>query len=509
MTGTEETRILEGLEDDAAFLATLPSLSAVHWPSVESDDDSESESRVLVHSEQPLPCGKHSQSNSLDSTASEQRDVVAELDADEARYHACDHRAITEVKHVENKALFNLPSLLGHQRMLLASFLKRWGRNKWMRAQDMYIQEASLAAAHSAMGVYAAFNQGRRENGIIESHEISPFNGNGFLNCGRRVKTRNGTWEFIRCGQPFYCRACNRWHRVEPAKDEFVPKFNAVPSWYSITITGVSNPRRAGVKLRLGLDRDGNPVDRWLYRLSDDSRISERLPKFGIDDFDRPRAVADATYRCANWLTDNGYFRGLHAVPDVDFTFFPDRVAGVAHTINCHIHGYGNSDRVIDETWAGSVYNGATCCAAATGALEFVYMDIMLRPAPTPPDLRAAINYALKPFRFAEWYVEALRRGCPVVALNHEFHQVVFGAEQLFAVGAAGTMFGNMSMKAGGHYIGRPPLAAMSKQQVKRYKEKEAADDLWPWEIERFERHLEFMRRKRRRQRTPEWAEAS
>lgn len=494
--------VLDGLDGEDEFLAST-------IPALESEDEVEgvlaegpiTECRELVHSESSEnhhPADKASRPPS--APGGQSRDIVAELDADEAeRRRPRDGRAVTEVKHVNKDALFNLISLPELTRMLLASFLKRRSRNTWMCDQRLYLQEASLAAAHQAMAVHAALNQGRCADGTLSSLALSGFDGGNFLNCGTRVAKDEGQGAFIRCHQPFYCRQCNRWERLEPAKEEFLPKFDRASAWYGVTVVGVSDPEKAGVRVRT-YDEEGVPHDHWLYRLAEHGSC-ERLPRFNTDDewFYRSRCVSEATYLTANWLTNNLYFDGLHVVPDLSFTFFRDEFGGVGHTVNPHIHGYGNTHKVIDAHWGQHVYHGATACASKAGGLEFAYMDILLVPAPTVAALEKAMNYVLKPFKFAEWYIDGLQNGCSLIDLNYAFHDVVFGAEELLPVGAPGQKFGNMSMKAGGHYLGRPPLKEMSSQQLKVFRGKLDANDLWGWEIERYERHLDFVARKRRR----------
>jgi hypothetical protein len=459
------------------------------------------ECRELVHSERP---SDHDSSDSVIHAAhhagDQPRDVIAELDMDAPLRSRCprDRRVVAVVRHVDKDTLFNLCSLPDRVRMLLASFLARRKRNKWMQDQRMYVQEAALAAGYSAMGY----------GGLVGSNEYSfstnltAFDGHAFLNCGSRVKTSKGTSVFIRCHQRFECRACNLAERLKPAKDEFLPRFNSGVAWYGLTIVGVSDPCKAGVKMRLGYHQDGTPIDKWLFRLSEHA-TRPPLPKYSMDDhwFHTSHAVAEAVYQTANYLTNNGHFDGLHAVPEVGFRFFPNskEVLGVGHTANFHIHAYGNTSKVFTEKLALQIFKGAINRFEVAGALDYAYPDILLRRAPTAAALETAMNYAIKPKKLAETYIDGLTNGCPVSGLNYLFHQVVYGVEQQFPVGSMGAVLGNMSMKSGHRYIGRPPLAKMSPTQVEQYLAKSANDDVWAWEIERYERHLEYLAKQRKR----------
>lgn len=262
MTGTRDPHseiralsILHGLDAEDKFIASanLASTDEPHDdPASELVEEINNECSELVHSE--YSAHHHAPdivSHAAQAAGEQARNVVADLDADEAeRRKPRARRAITEVKHVNKDALFNLISLPERQRMLLASFLGRRSRNQWMRDQWLYVQEASLAAAHGAMAVYADLNQGRCADGTLSSIVLSGFDGNALLNCGTRVPKEGGQAVFIRCHQPFYCRQCNRWERLEPAKGEFLPRFDKAPFWYGLTVVGVSDPDKAGVKVR-------------------------------------------------------------------------------------------------------------------------------------------------------------------------------------------------------------------------------------------------------------------
>src|SRR5690606_17810828 len=122
-------------------------------------------------------------------------------------------------------------------------------------------------------------------------------------------------------------------------------------------------------------------------------------------------------------------------------------------TIHPHTHGYGNTSRKIDLDWAVAAYCGGLRTFSACGAMDYAYPDMLLKPAATGPALGSAINYAIKAFKYPQFYLAGLQNGCPITALNHVYHQNVFGCETLFPVGSQGQKYGNMSQKSN-RYIG-------------------------------------------------------
>ncbi len=283
-----------------------------------------------------------------------------------------------------------------------------------------------------------------------------------------------------------------------------MPIFDELTAWYAITIVGVSDPLQAGIKLKSGTNRDRSPIIEWLYRLTDRRGEFEEHEKFGLNgDLAAPINVAAAVFRTANWFTDNGYFDGLHMLPDCSFTFFPARHSafGVDHTINCHAHGYGNMSKPIDATRAKRMYQGAIESFFQCEAWEYAYPDVLVSRIETEESFDTAINYIIKPFKVQHFYEDALRHGCQFESLNHDFHQVVFGCEVLFPVSAMGMKYGNMSQKSSRRYIGIPQEKEMSHLQIKRFiKKLKKGDGVQDWEIERYCRHLDALARKNERE---------
>jgi len=267
------------------------------------------------------------------------------------------------------------------------------------------------------------------------------------------------------------------------------------------SLMGRSNPAQAGGKLPIGQDADGKPIYNWLVRLADHGRIP-KLPKFGVDPAGIPTIVSDGLFRFMNCLTNGSYFDGLHVFRDISFSFFPDpaSILEVSHTVNCHHHAYGNSSRRFTPKDAARIWFACHRLLLKAGNdCAYVYPDIVLRPTPTVEALESAINYVIKPFKFADCYIRGLERGCLVSGLNHTFHQTAFESESLLHGPPQGYAFGNMAQKSRGHYIGVPPTKRMSRAQVKRFRERLNADEAHAWEMERYQKHLELLQKKKTR----------
>lgn len=398
---------------------------------------------------------------------------------------------LTHVKHSEPYELFKHRAFNGHARFSLAGFLKRAKASPWMRDQRGYVNAAALAAAHT-----------RQSSVIVHAGgwpSISHFNGFGFLKCGLRFRQPmfgRRAWE---CAQPEYCPRCNLFQRVEPFLKEFVPAFPKRPYWYTLTLMARSGPAEAGVRNEVGRDANGSPVFDTLFELGNDAGNFPKCCKFGVDGIALPVLVAEGLYRVANWLTDGRYLDGVAIFRDVDLTIFPRACVEqfeliVDHTINCHFHGIANGSRPWTPAMARRIWRGAMLCMLKVSQGQFIaYPDILIRPILSVDDMPKAINYVIKPFRFSDWYIEALGRGCGVGDLNHLFHQTGFGVETLFPGNPYGTRFGNMGLKARHRYIGAPRPRKMSRKQVRRFLERLDAGEVTDWEMQRFEAHTQIV----------------
>lgn len=415
-------------------------------------------------------------------------------------HHFTRAKHMAEVKQCDPSPLFRLISVEEHVKDALHFFLQRHDKSDWMGKQKLYVQLAALAAAHEAMHPVLDNVDHYRRVRLVDSKE---FDALGMLKCGMKVRPRAGFPPFWVCDQPEHCPRCNL-KRVQPAKDEFLPAFQRSKAWYGVTVMGRSNPDQAGVKIEVGRDAYNKPIYKFLFRPAEQFTLL-KLSKFGLDDQDnRPHIVGESLHMFMSWLTDGKYFDGLHTFRDVDLSFFPDKRSGtgIGHTCNCHQHGYGNTSRIFtskisQRMWFGCV-NLLRKHRDAGGEL-CAYPDIALHPLPTPKAQAKAINYVIKPFNLVNWYLNGLKHGCPVRALNKEYYQTAFDLEYVMPGTSRGTVLGNMSQKSGRYYIGDPPPVVLSKQQVKRFQERSAAREEHGWEIVRFENHLKILAKRRKK----------
>lgn len=306
-----------------------------------------------------------------------------------------------------------------------------------------------------------------------------------FLQCGKRVFRGDGRSYIEHCDHLSVCKRCNLHQRLNPAKDEFIPRFHKARFWLGVTVVAVSEPVLAGVKIRTGTDENGRPIDEYLYR-PHESEGAPDLRRYVLDDPEAPMAVFEGAMRFCHWLTNNGYFGGLHAIPDIQITFYPDdRTAnGVGHSANAHVHAYGNTSETVDKEFAERIWDGAltSFLKAGYGKLHG-YPLILLIPAQDVESLETAMNYIIKPFKLVEIYRKGLANGCPVRGLNYEFHGLAWDIERLLPGSWKEERYGNMNTRARHRYIGIPQL---SPTQVRTLRQKIRDEDAEGWEIGRY-----------------------
>lgn len=407
------------------------------------------------------------------------------------------------VKHTEPNELLALERLLDTPRLALFGFLKRHSANTWMQAQHNYVQKAAIAAAHGSMGMFRSYGEYVDYPGQWCHLQIDDFEVVDFLNCGWSRKPKKGSPYFEQCRQPEYCPSCNRWLRVEPAKKEFLPAFRSAPLWYGITVMATSDPAKAGVKMFAGYDLAGDEIYEPLVMLSE-MVDWPKLPKYDSQ-CAVPYMVASGLWSFMLWLIAGHYFDGLHIAGENDFTYYPNPSSpvGVSHTVNPHFHAYGNTKRPLDRRRAMFMLQAAVIRMIKEGGGRlWAYPDIALRPIASPEEMKKTINYVFKSWNFAECYIDALARGCPLVGLNLEFHTTYFGSERLLypfpspsGLSKRGAKLGNMSQRAGKDYVGTPLPVLLSPKQVKRFLERLAREEIWPWEAIRYDQHLALQAR--------------
>jgi hypothetical protein len=465
--------------DPNAVYGTVPDEPAVEAKDFGSPtaSDAESASGAQARSRSARLCNC-----SLEALEAERRFLAKRYGSNESVYL---------VKQTEPDQLLVLNRLFGRTRLALLGFLARYRENSWMQHQQNYVQKAALAAAHMRMAVW-------RSEGHWASFRLSSFNGDDLLNCGWSRQGQGGGRYFFKCRQPEYCPSCNYHLRVIPARREFLPAFDSAPLWYGLTVMPTSNPAKAGVKMFAGYDHAGDEVYEPIVRLSEFVDWP-RLHKFDSQCWESYQ-VAWSLWELMLWLIAGHYFDGLHVAGENDFTYYPDcrSPVGVSHTLNPHFHAYGNTRIPFDRRRAVNVLQAAVriMLRECNGQL-LAYPDIALRPILSDQDMKKAMGYVFKPWNFAKMYIGGLKKGCPLEGLNFEFQSTFFGSEQILhpfpdpsGLSKWGATLGNMSERAGKHYLGDPLPRILNSRQVKRFLEKLERGDYWAWEAIRYEKHL-------------------
>lgn len=411
---------------------------------------------------------------------------------------------VIAVKHLAPAELFSLKAFINPARVSLGGFLNRYNHpnQTWMKEQWHYLETAVLAAAHDCLVPLFETAEG------LSRISVDDYDAIRFLKCGRVTKAG-----FFDCGDVCRCPSCNNQMRVEPVKAEFLSAFGheLAPFWSGVTFGVTNNPETAGVHVEVGRDENGDPIYEDLFLLKELGAYP-RLKRFGTDAVDNVVTVVNTVFKFAHWLTLRGPFDGIGLVGDVDFNFYPDssRPDGCNHSIFPHGHGIANMPRLLSRPDAEMMFHQFLKMLIKEGSGHLVgYPDICLKPCATAEELEKAINYALKPFKLAKFYIEGLSRGCPVVGLNVEFHQNAWNCERIFRGSNRHMLtFGNMHINAGPNYVGQRQYRKMTKKQVKKFFEKLERDEASRGDILRYENHqkakeqdrLRKLERERRRQ---------
>lgn len=418
--------------------------------------------------------------------------------------HGGSDKPVHLVKHCDVDEVMSLNRLNGRPRIALKSFLKRYGKRKWMKAQYDYPIKAAIAAAHDRM---IMFPSGGSEApfGELCTMATGPFSGEDLCNCGWWKKDAAGGCYEFKCKRPEFCPSCNYRLRVIPAREEFLPAYRKAEHWYGVTVMATSNPEKAGVKFQVGIDEEDNAIHDYFFRLSEHVTWP-RLHKYDSQ-CTAPWQVAAGIERFLKWCIAGHYFDGLHVAGECAFKYFPAPKSPlmVNHTVNPHFHAYGNTRVLIDEKRAANMFLAACDALKKEGDGKlWAYPDICLTPIGNADDMAKTINYVFKAWPFAKIYIDALGRGCPVPELNLEFHSTYFDSPKLLypfpspsGTSKWGGKFGNMSQRAGHAYIGDPLPRLLSAQQVKRYLARLKSDDFSHWQVARFEKHLGLKKRRR------------
>lgn len=314
---------------------------------------------------------------------------------------------LTTVNHTDFKMLMSLIAFKGQPRIALAGFKKRWNQSEWMQAQRGYLQRACLAAAsgHSS-----------------------------YCQCGLNYSDRLGRHRFQICRQVYICPACNFHERIEPCQHEYLPAFERAPFWYALSAGWQSSPRKAGLHWVTKQDAKGRALARKHWRPFADRADAPHTPRYGLDSMDALQLMAELPFAFMRRLDQRGWFDGMYCVFEWDFAFYPERSGtGCFHTALPHLHFFGNRRQPLtfkDGIEIQRLYQ-RTCLKSLGEELLPSYPDLEIAPITSRSRLRGWINYQIKSMPLEKMYLEGIRNGCSLRALNLEFHQTVWDAIKL------------------------------------------------------------------------------
>lgn len=317
---------------------------------------------------------------------------------------------LNTVDHTNFTVLMSLTAFKGQPRIALAGFKKRWNKSQWMQAQRGYDRRACLAAA----------------SGLPQ--------GASFCRCGLSYHDGNGEYRFQTCGQDGICPSCNKNNRVERCQHEYLPAFDRAPYWYAGSVGWQSSPRKAGLHWVTKQDANGRATAKKHWRPFANRPDAPHTARYGLDSMHAMQLMAELPFRLADQLVKRGWFDGMYCVFEWDLAFYPERGGtGCFHTALPHLHFFGNRTQPLtfgDGKEIQRLYQ-RTCTRLVGEEKLPSYPDLELAPIVSQCRLKGWINYEVKAMPLEKFYREGIRNGCPIKALNLEFHQTVWDAIKL------------------------------------------------------------------------------
>jgi hypothetical protein len=314
---------------------------------------------------------------------------------------------LTTVNHTSFKTLMSLIAFNGQPRIALAGYKNRWNKSEWMQAQWGYLERACLAAAS---GNWA------------------------YCRCGLDYFDKSKRHRFQRCGQVYICPSCN-WHdRVEPCEREYLPAFERAHYWYAGSVGWQSSPRKAGLHWVTKQDANGRAKAKKHWRPFAESPAAPHTPRYGLDSMAALQLMAELPFEFMRRLDSLHWFDGMYCVFEWDFAFYPERNGtGCFHTALPHLHFFGNRRLPLNfEDGKEILRLYYRTCMKCLGKQKLPsYADLELAPITSQRRLKGWMNYQIKSMRLDKMYLEGIRNGCSVRALNLEFHQTVWDAIKL------------------------------------------------------------------------------
>lgn len=331
----------------------------------------------------------------------------------------------------------SLIAFKGQSRIALAGFKNRWNKSEWMQQQEGYLDRACLAAAS---GNWA------------------------YCRCGLDYFDKSKRHRFQRCGQVYICPCCN-WHdRVEPCVREYLPAFDKASYWYAGSVGWQSNPAKAGFHWVTKQHPTGRAKAKEHWRRFAERPDAQHSPRYSVDSIAPLQLMAELPFEFMRRLDSHHWFDGMYCVFEWDFAFYPDRRGtGCFHTALPHLHFFGNRATPLTYEQGIELYRlyERTCWKCLKKDTPPSYPDLEIAPIKSARRLKGWMNYQIKSMRLDEMYLEGIRNGCSVTALNLEFHQTVWDAIKLVR---SPRKYGNLHA-LDPDYIGVQQYVKLSKRQ--------------------------------------------
>ena len=354
---------------------------------------------------------------------------------------------LSTVNHTDFMKLMSLLKFMGPSRTVLAGFKSRWNKSEWMQSQRGYLERACLAAA----------------SGLPS--------GLSYCRCGLDYRDRFKRHRFQTCGNEYVCPSCNYHNKVEPCVREYLSAFDGKRFFYALTVSWQSSPKHAGMHWVTKQDAKGRATAWRHHRPFDKLAAAPLTYRYGSDDHAMLKLMAELPFKFAEALRKHDWFDGLYCVFEWDFAFYPAHDGhGCCHTCLPHMHVFANRSRPLtfeDGVEIQKLYQ-RTCVKHLGNELLPAYSDLEIAPIVSRDRLRGWINYQVKSMPIEKFYLEGVRHGCRLNALNLEFHQTIWDAIKLVH---SPRKFGNLSARNKDEpigYIGVQQFQKLTKSQHER-----------------------------------------
>jgi len=337
----------------------------------------------------------------------------------------------------------------GHCRrsVALKYFRGRYSSSDWMQDQDGWLKNASLLAS---VGQFS-------------------FNPIRFLYCSKGGKL---------CFLPRVCHRCNLDQRVEPLQKMFEGTYAKRPFWCSIVLDNEMDADKAGIWT-------GPHDDRRALYLPHEGKPDGRFLRFSPIQLDMAARFYGFQFHIVRYLQKAGIIDGWIAVAEPSLSFWPDPNStfycwnDIDHAFLPHIHVLVCGYHPFDEKVIRAIYDVLQQFLGNQS-----YANFWFNPVTSQSGITQWINYCIKPVPLAEWYANAVHRGCSQSDLNLVFDDLALEScsglmSQIYSPRRGGVLAAN----SGNAYIlNRLPPMLTRKQMAQCKDEKfylEHEDSFW------------------------------